>query len=73
MAAHQAAPSLGFSRQEHCSGLPFPSPINEFSGLLNTQQIPLTLNIIFGINLNGLPKHTVKCKSVVLGNSRVKQ
>ena len=25
MAAHQAPPSLGFSRQEHCSGLPFPS------------------------------------------------
>ena len=27
MAAHQASPSLGFSRQEHWSGLPFPSPI----------------------------------------------
>ena len=26
MAAHQAPPSLGFSRQEHWSGLPFPSP-----------------------------------------------
>ena len=25
-AAHQAPPSLGFSRQEHWSGLPFPSP-----------------------------------------------
>ena len=24
MAAHQALPSLGFSRQEHWSGLPFP-------------------------------------------------
>ena len=24
-AAHQAPPSLGFSRQEHWSGLPFPS------------------------------------------------
>ena len=29
MAAHQAPPSLGFSRQEHWSGLPFPSPIHE--------------------------------------------
>ena len=29
MAAHQAPPSLGFSRQEHWCGLPFPSPINE--------------------------------------------
>ena len=25
-AAHQAAPSMGFSRQEYWSGLPFPSP-----------------------------------------------
>ena len=28
-AAHQALPSLGFSRQEHWSGLPFPSPMHE--------------------------------------------
>ena len=27
MAAHHALPSLGFSRQEHWSGLPFPSPM----------------------------------------------
>ena len=29
-AAHQALLSLGFSRQEHGSGLPFPSPMHEF-------------------------------------------
>jgi len=29
MAAHQAPTSLGFSRQEHWSGLPFPSPVHE--------------------------------------------
>ena len=29
MAAHQAPPSLGFSRQEHWSGLPFPSPMRD--------------------------------------------
>ena len=29
MAAHQAPPSLGFSRQEHWSGLPCPSPMHE--------------------------------------------
>ena len=29
MAAHQAPPSLGFSRQEHFSGLPFPFPVHE--------------------------------------------
>ena len=28
MAAHQAPPCLGFSRQEHWSGLPFPTPGN---------------------------------------------
>ena len=27
--AHQPPPSLGFSRQEHWSGLPFPSPMHE--------------------------------------------
>ena len=27
--SHQAPPSLGFSRQEHWSGLPFPSPVRE--------------------------------------------
>ena len=29
MAAYQFPPSLGFSRQEHWSGLPFPSPMHE--------------------------------------------
>ena len=28
-AVYQAPPSLGFSRQEHWSGLPFPSPMHE--------------------------------------------
>ena len=28
-AAHRAPLSLGFSRQEHWSGLPFPSPVPE--------------------------------------------
>ena len=29
MAAHQAPSSLGFSRQEHWNGLPFPSPMHQ--------------------------------------------
>ena len=29
MVAYQAPPSLGFSRQEHWNGLPFPSPKHE--------------------------------------------
>ena len=28
-AAYQASPSMGFSRQEHWSGLPFPPPVHE--------------------------------------------
>ena len=28
-AAHRAPPSLGFARQEHWSGLPYPSPVHE--------------------------------------------
>ena len=28
-AAHQSPPSLGFSRQDHWSGLPFPSAMHE--------------------------------------------
>ena len=28
-AAHQAPPSLGFTRQEHWSGVPLPSPVRE--------------------------------------------
>ena len=39
-AAHQAPPSLGFSRQEHWSGLPFRSPmglrIYPFKNKMNT-------------------------------------
>ena len=31
-AAHQAPPSLGFSKQEHWSGLPFPSPSEVYRG-----------------------------------------
>ena len=27
--AHQGLPPLGFSRQEHWNGLPFPSPMHE--------------------------------------------
>ena len=36
MAAHQAPPSLGFSKQEHWSGLPFPSPKTSTFGLKRT-------------------------------------
>ena len=42
-AAHQAPPSLGFSRQEHWSGLPFPSPMHESESESEVAQSCLTL------------------------------
>ena len=36
MAAHQALLTLGFSRQEHWSGLPFPSPSHKYRCVLET-------------------------------------
>ena len=42
MAAHQAPPSLGFSRQEYWSGLPCPSPVHESES--EAAQLCLTLS-----------------------------
>ena len=39
MAAHQAPLSLGFSRQEHWSGLPFPSPMQESEKLKGRRSV----------------------------------
>ena len=44
MAAHQAPSSLGFSRQEHWSGLPFPSPVHESESESEVAQSCLTLS-----------------------------
>jgi len=43
MAAHQAPPSLVFSRQEHWSGLPFPSPMHERKSESEAQSQPTRL------------------------------
>ena len=42
MAAHQAPLSLGFSRQEHWSGLPCPSPMHESESESEVSQSCLT-------------------------------
>jgi len=47
MAAHQALLSLGFSRQEHWSGLPFPSPVHESENRSTTLFVLLQNVIIF--------------------------
>ena len=44
MAAHQAPPSLGFSRQKHWSGLPFPSPVHEVKSKSEVSQSCPTLS-----------------------------
>ena len=41
-AAHQAPLSTGFSRQEYCSGLPFPSPRVSFPQCKPRPALPLT-------------------------------
>ena len=65
MAAHQALTSLGFSKREHWSGLPFPSPMHE-SGKLScvrlfatprtaTYQAPLPMGFSRQEYWSGLP------------------
>ena len=55
MAAHQAPPSLRFSRQEHWSGLPFPSPMR---GSEVAQSCP-TLSDPMDCSLPGSSAHVI--------------
>ena len=61
MAAHQAPPSLGFSRQEHWSGLPFPSPVHESE----ITQLCLTPSDPMDCSLPGSSVHGI-CQARVL-------
>ena len=56
-AAYQAPPSLGFSRQEHWSGLQFPSPVRESEREV-TQSCP-TLSDPLGCSLPGSSAHGI--------------
>ena len=56
-AAHQAPPSLGFSRQEHWSGLPFPSPVHESES--EVAQLCLTLSNPMDCSLPGSSIHGI--------------
>ena len=58
-AAHQAPLSLGFSRQEHWSGLPFPSPMHESESEV-TQSCP-TLSDPMDCSLPGSSIHGIAC------------
>ena len=58
-AAHQAPPSLGFSRQEHWSGLPFPSPMIKVKGESEVTQSCPTLSDPMGCSLPGFSVHGI--------------
>ena len=58
-AAHQAPPSLGFSRQEHWSGLPFPSPMHERKSEREVAQSCLTLSNPMDCSLPGSSVHGI--------------
>ena len=58
-AAHQAPPSLGFSRQEHGSGLPFPSPMQESENKSEVAQSCPTLSDPTDCSLPGSSVHGI--------------
>ena len=57
--AHQAPPSLGFSRQEHGSGLPSPSPMPESEKKSEVAQSCLTLSNPMDYSLPGSSIHGI--------------
>ena len=58
-ASHQAPPSLGFSRQEHWSGLPLPSPIMKVKSESEVAQSCLTLSDPMDCSLPGSSVHGI--------------
>ena len=59
MAAHQAPPSLGFSRQEHWSGLPFLSQCMKVKSESEVAQLCPTLRDPIDCNLPGSSAHGI--------------
>ena len=59
MATYQALPSLGFSRQEHESGLPFPSPMHESESESEVAQSCPTLRDPMDCSLPGSSVHGI--------------
>ena len=59
MAAHQAPLSLGFSRQEHWSGLPFPSLVHESEKWKEVTQSCPTLSDPMDCSLPGSSAHGI--------------
>ena len=59
MAAHQAPTPLGFSRQEHWSRSPFPSPMHENESESEVAQLCLTLRDPMDCSLPGSSIHGI--------------
>ena len=51
--AHQAPPSMGFSRQEYWSGVPLPSPGNRLVVDVNSAAVlvPIVIDVVKAIGL----------------------
>ena len=58
-AAHKAPPSLGFSMQEHWSGLPFPFPMHESENESEVAQLCPTLSDPMDYSLPGSSVHGI--------------
>ena len=83
-AAHQSFPSLGFSRQEHWSGLPFPSPMHESEKRKGSRSVVSNSSNPMDCSLPGSSVHGIfqakvlewgasafsQCKSTILQNSK---
>src|SRR5574341_960222 len=65
-AAHQAPPSMGFSRQECWSGVPLPSPMSNLDRILKSRDITLPIKVrlvkamVFPVVMYGCESWTVK-------------
>ena len=74
MATHQAPPSLGFSRQEHWSGLPFPSPVreSEVAQLCPTLGDPMDCSLP-GSSIHGIfQARVLECGAIAFSNLALK-
>ena len=69
-AAHQAPPSMGFSRQEYWSGVPLPSPMTNLESILKSRKITFPTKVhlvkamVFPVVLYGCESWTIRKLSV---------
>ena len=64
--AHQAPPSMGFSRQEYWSGLPFPSPIKSLShAFLTIEPVSFAFSLYSSWPLKRITMCTISISSYV--------